>query len=94
MPNREKIGFKIEGRETLQNGMVKIRIGFLNSSRAALTTNELPIILNALKRSQYLNPDGTHVGFDYTLDFPLARGFGFPYVLDFPLQDESERNLT
>ena len=92
MPNN-KIGFKVEGREILPNGMVKVTIGMLNSDKAQLTTNELPIILNAIKHTSLLLPE-THVGFDYTLDFPLARGFGFPYVLDFGLESETERNLT
>ena len=90
----EKIGFKIEGREVLANGMVKITIGSFNSTKKELQTNELPIILNTIKHSSHLFEPETHVGFDYTLDFPLARGFGFPYVLDFALQDESERNIV
>ncbi|MBQ8969158.1 MAG: hypothetical protein IJ064_05450 [Bacteroidaceae bacterium] len=90
----EKIGFKIEGREVLPNGMTKITIGSFDSTKEELQTNELPIILNAIKHSDHLFGPETHVGFDYTLDFPLAKGFGFPYVLDFPLQDESERKLT
>lgn len=88
-----KIGFLVEGREMQPNGMMKITIGLLNSSKEQLTTNELPIILNAIKHTSLLNPE-THVGFDYTLSFPLARGFGFPYVLDFELEQETERNLT
>lgn len=88
----EKIGFKIEGREILANGMVKITIGSLNSTKQQLQTNELPIILNTIKNSRLLDKD-THVGFDYVLDFPLAKGLGFPYVLDFALEDESERNI-
>jgi hypothetical protein len=89
----DKIGFKVEGREMLANGMVKVSIGLLNSTRQQLTTNELPIILNSIKHTSLLLPE-THVGFDYTLDFPLERGFGFPYVLDFALESETERNLT
>ena len=84
-----KIGFKVEGREMLANGMVKVSIGLLNSTRQQLTTNELPIILNSIKHTSLLLPE-THVGFDYTLDFPLERGFGFPYVLDFALESETE----
>lgn len=88
-----KIGFKVEGREVLDNGFVRVSISMLNSDKNQLTTNELPIILNTIKHTSLLDTEA-HVGFDYMLDFPLARGFGFPYVLDFTIESEDERNLT
>lgn len=88
-----KIGFIVQGRETLDNGMVKVSVRMLNSTKGQLTTNELPIILNAIKHSTLVDRE-THVGFDYTLDFPLERGIGFPYVLDFELQDEQGITLV
>lgn len=88
-----KIGFIVEGREVHDNGVVKVSIRMLNSDKAQLTTNELPIILNALKRSQYMDGD-TQVGFDYTLDFAMTEGVVFPYVLDFGLVSETDLNIT
>lgn len=88
-----KIGFTVQGREVLANGVVKVSIRLLNSNKPELTTNELPIILNALKHSEILDAE-THVGFDYTLDFPMMAGFGFPYALDFELESENDRNIT
>ena len=87
-----KIGFIVEGREIHANGVVKLSIRMLNSDKSQLTTNELPIILNALKRSHYLD-ETAHVGFDYTLDFPMEAGIGFPYVLDFGLESEDDRSI-
>ena len=81
-----KIGFIVQGREIHDNGVVKVSVRMLNSSKQQLTTNELPIILNAIKHSHILN-EASHIGFDYTLDFPMERGFGFPYVLDFELEE-------
>ncbi len=81
-----KIGFIVQGREVLENGTIKVSVRMLNSSKSQLTTNELPIILNAIKNSHLLKTD-VHVGFDYVLDFPMERGIGFPYVFDFELED-------
>lgn len=81
-----KIGFIVQGREVLENGIVKVSVRMLNSTKPQLTTNELPIILNAIKHSHLLDKSA-HVGFDYTFDFPMERGFGFPYVLDFELEE-------
>ena len=81
-----KIGFIVQGREVLQNGMVKVSVRMLNSTKPQLTTNELPIILNSIKHSHLLD-QSAHVDFDYTFDFPMEKGFGFPYVLDFELEE-------
>ncbi len=88
-----KIGFIVEWREVHSNGVVKLSIRMLNSDKPQLTTNELPIILNALKRSRFVNED-VQVGFDYTLDFAMTEGIGFPYVLDFGLVSEGDINIT
>ena len=82
----DKIGFIVQGREILENGMVKVSVRMLNSTKSQLTTNELPIILNSIKNS-YLLDKSAHVCFDYTFDFPMEKGFGFPYVLDFELEE-------
>lgn len=93
MPNlEEKIGFMVQGHEVQENGFVKVTVRMLNSTKPQLLTNELPIILNSIKHSNLLDPE-RHMGFDYTLDFPLEADFGFPYCLDFELLSESDRNL-
>lgn len=91
--SNNKIGFIVEGREIHSNGVVKLSIRMLNSDKPQVTTNELPIILNAIKHS-HLMDETSHVGFDYTLDFPMMAGFGFPYALDFELESENDRNIT
>ena len=65
----------------------------LNSDKPQLGTNELPIILNAIKHSELMDSD-VQRGFDYTLDFPMNAGFGFPYALDFALESETDRNIV
>ena len=87
-----KIGFIVQGHEVQENGFVKVSVRMLNSTKQQLTTNELPIILNTIKHSSLVDPE-LHVGFDYTLDFPMEAGFGFPYVLDFELLSENDRNI-
>lgn len=99
----EKIAFIVRGRETGQDGVVGISIGFISSTktgvvnglqRGRLGANELPYILNMLRRSNIMDASA-HVGFDYTLTdidgreggFPMTEGFGFPYLLDFEIQD-------
>ena len=96
----EKIGFIIHGREIGQNEVVGISIGFISSTktgagRGRLGANELPYILNMLRRSDMMDAEA-HVGFDYTLTdidgreggFPMTEGFGFPYLLDFEIKDD------
>lgn len=48
-------------------------------------SSEIPVILNQLRHSK-LADHTQHTGFDYTLDFPLAKGHGFPYILDLTLE--------
>ena len=96
----EKIGFIVRGRETGRNGVVGISIGLVSSTktgagRGRLGANELPYILNMLRRSNMMDAEA-HVGFDYTFTdidgrdggFPMTEGFGFPYLLDFEMSDE------
>lgn len=85
-----KIGFVVEGKEVHQNGVVKVSIRMLNSDKPQLTTNELPLILNAIRHSELMESE-VQKGFDYTLDFAMEQGFGFPYALDCELLDESDR---
>lgn len=95
----EKIAFIVRGRETVRDGVVGISIGLVSSTktgagRGRLGANELPYILNMLRRSNLTDP-AAHVGFDYTLadidgrdgGFPMTEGFGFPYLLDFEIQE-------
>lgn len=95
----EKIGFVVRGRK-VDGDLVTVSIGFLNSTktglgRGRLGANELPPILNMIRRSAQMDPDA-HVGFDYTLTdidgieggFPMTEGFGFPYLLDFEITDD------
>lgn len=88
-----KIGFIIEDREVHANGVVKVSIRMLNSDKPQLTTNELPLILNAIKHSELMD-DTVQMGFDYTLDFEMEAGFGFPYALDCELLDEDDRKIV
>ena len=89
----DRIGFLVEGREVTDDGNVKVSVKMLNSGKSQLSTNEFPIILNALKNSQYTDPE-LQIGFTYTFPFPLARGWGFPYVFDFDIEDDSIMTLT
>lgn len=95
----EKIAFIVRGRETGRDGVTCISIGLVSSTktgagRGRLGANELPYILNMLRRSNLMDASA-HVGFDYTLTdidgreggFPMTEGFGFPYLLDFEIQD-------
>ena len=88
-----KIGFIIENREVHPNGVVKVSIRMLNSDKPQLTTNELPIILNAIKHSELMDAN-VQRGFDYTLDFVIEEGFGFPYALDCELLSETDRKIV
>jgi hypothetical protein len=57
----------------------------LTSSRPALSTNELPNVLNSIRNAGILEDTFSHLGFDYVLDFPMVEVNAFPYVLDFEL---------
>lgn len=95
----EKIGFIVNGREIGQDGVTCVTVSLISSTRTGagrgrLGANELPYILNMLRRSNLMDASA-HVGFDYTLTdidgreggFPMTEGFGFPYLLDFEIQD-------
>lgn len=83
----DKISYLVDGREIRYGGIVKVSVRLINSNKEELKTNELPIILNALKQSDVLDPDA-NLCFTYTFPFPLARGHGFPYVFDFEFEDD------
>lgn len=89
---KEKISFIVDKREVV-NGHVKLTIRMLASTKEQVSTNELPIILNALSASHYMNPQ-SHVGFTYTFPFSLSQGFGFPYVFDMEFEKEGMLTLT
>lgn len=93
MDNRNgKIGFIVDGRE-VTNGLVHLSVRMLNSTLPQPTTNELPIILNALKSHGILDTDA-NICFTYTFPFPLAQGWGFPYVFDLQFEDDTLLTLT
>ena len=43
--------------------------------------NDLLRLMHSARSTRFKDTDH-HEGFDYTLDFQLARGYGFPYILD------------
>jgi hypothetical protein len=92
MAQSGKIGFIVDKREVV-NGHVKLTIRMLASTKEQASTNELPIILNALAASHFMNPQ-SHVGFTYTFPFPLSQGFGFPYVFDMEFDEDSMLTLA
>ena len=89
----DKIGFIVQGREILENGMVKVSVRMLNSTKSQLTTNELPIILNSIKASGMIDPK-IQRGFTYAFPFELSQGHGFPYMLDMNLEDHGMLKLV
>lgn len=86
MTRSGNIGFIVEGRD-VTNGLVHLSVRMLHSSLPQKTTNELPIILNALKAHGLMDVDA-NICFTYTFPFPLAQGFGFPYLLDMQFEDD------
>ena len=73
------INFKVAGKEVVGNA-VKVSIRMLTRdldttdtvgavSMKELTTNELPIILNAIRHDQSLMNTEVTSGFDYVFDF-------------------------
>lgn len=73
------INYKVVGKEVVEDA-VKISISMLRRvldetsqsgaiSMTELTTNELPIILNAIRHDESLMNTETQVGFDYIFDF-------------------------
>lgn len=92
MESKNKIGFIIDKRE-VTDGHVMLTIRMLNSSKPIVTTNELPIILNAIKASSVMNPQ-VNRGFTYTFPFELSQGHGFPYRLDLNFEDRGMLKLV
>ena len=73
------INYKVVGKEVVEDA-VKISISLLRRdldvtpqsgaiSMTELSTNELPIILNAIRHDEALMNTETQVGFDYVFDF-------------------------
>lgn len=83
--NREaQLSFNAARTEST-GGLVKVSLSLVGSTLDVLTSNELPILLNALRLSA-LTDASAHVGFTYTFPFKLAQGRGFPYVFPFALR--------
>ena len=91
--NNINISFRFGGRELNVDGTGRISVKMLRSAYSPTMTdgvelhsrertNELTHLLHILRRSRYANPTA-HVGFDYTLGFPLERGSGFPLVFGY-----------
>lgn len=87
-----KIGFIVDNKEVV-NGVVKVSVRMLNSTLAQPTTNELPILLNALRSSQFANANAND-GFTYTFPFALSQGHGFSYVFDMQFENDNLLTLT
>lgn len=87
-----KIGFIVDNKEVV-NGVVKVSVRMLNSTLAQPTTNELPILLNALRSSQFTNANAND-GFTYTFPFTLSQGHGFSYVFDMQFENDNLLTLT
>lgn len=85
MASKEKIGFIVD-RKDVTDGHVRLTIRMLNSSKAMVKTNEMPIILNSIKASGMIDPK-IQRGFTYTFPFELSQGHGFPYMLDMNFED-------
>lgn len=57
----------------------------LSSTMPQITTNEIPILLNSIVNSGYLDAE-KQFGFTYTFPFALAPGRGFPYTFNFHIE--------
>ncbi len=89
----DKLSFIVSGREVKDSVAVKMSISFIKGKNDEANTNELPIILNALKQNENVDPYA-NVCFTYTFPFELAGGHGFPYVFDFELENKGLLTLT
>lgn len=96
MSNEKEIGLVASRHNVRPDGTGSISIKMLRSTCVPLGCNELPVILNTLKRTHLLDAGATNIGFDYTFSeqvagdgggFPLGQGVGFPYVFDVPTGD-------
>lgn len=92
MTSKEKIGVIVD-RKDVKDGHVRLTIRMLNSSKAMVKTNEMPIILNSIKASGMIDPT-IQRGFTYTFPFELSQGHGFPYLLDMNLEDRGMLKLV
>ena len=92
MSRSGKVSLIIDGRE-IKSGLVHLSVRMLNSTMAQPKTNELPLLLHALKSNELLSVDA-NICFTYTFPFPLAQGWGFPYVLDMQFEDDGMLTLA
>ena len=69
----------------VNNGTLScVTVSRFGSSCSKLSCNELPVIMNVLKRSRFVGMD--NIGLDYyRFGFPLGEGTGFPYVFGYQL---------
>lgn len=92
MSRNGKIGLIVDKREVV-NGLVHLSVRMLNSTMVQPSTNELPIILNTLAGSDYLNPK-SQIGFTYMFPFRLSVGHGFPYRHTFQFEKQGLLTLA
>lgn len=77
------INFKISSRIRDANGEgVRLSVRMLQSGQPAISTNELLLVMNALKRNEQASTTPNN-GFTYVFPFALADGGGFTYT--FPI---------
>lgn len=82
------IHFQIKSKVRSADGEgVRLTVRQLGSSREPLSTNELPYMLNALKRHSLATEAGND-RFTYTFPFALGGGSGFTYTFPFVLDGD------
>ena len=77
------INFKVRSRIRDANGEgVRLSVRMLQSGQPAISTNELLLVMNALKRNEQASTTPNNA-FTYVFPFALADGGGFTYT--FPI---------
>ena len=77
------INFKVRSRIRDANGEgVRLSVRMLQSGQPAISTNELLLVMNALKRNEQAGTTPNNA-FTYVFPFALADGGGFTYT--FPI---------
>lgn len=82
------INFRISSRIRDADGKgARLTIRMMDSGQPAMSTNELMLVLNALKRHDQTSIPNT--GFTYVFPFALAKGKGFTFEFPFELTAET-----
>lgn len=71
----------LENRRAYDNGVVRVTMRMLGSTRPQLATNELPNLLHTIGRGGVIDSDTpSRLCFDYpSYGFPMLEGDYFPY---------------